>query len=45
MSELWFRDYVLLQFRIDKVIRKFTEYRFVDYYYWETIDESLASRI
>jgi hypothetical protein len=33
MSELWFRDYVLLQFRIDKVIRKFTEYRFVDYYY------------
>jgi hypothetical protein len=33
MSEQWFRDYVLLQFRMDKAIRKFTEYRFVDYYY------------
>lgn len=33
MSEPWFRDYVLLQFRIDKAIRKFTESRFVDYYY------------
>jgi hypothetical protein len=33
MSEQWFRDYVLLQFRIDKAIRKFTESRFVDYYY------------
>ncbi|HEX9132174.1 MAG TPA: hypothetical protein VF844_07770 [Ktedonobacteraceae bacterium] len=33
MSEQWFQDYVLLQFRIDKAIRKFTEYRFVDYYY------------
>jgi hypothetical protein len=33
MSEQWFRDYVLLQFRIDKAIRKFTEDRFVDYYY------------
>lgn len=33
MSEQWFRDYVLLQFRMDKVIRKFTESRFVDYYY------------
>ena len=29
----WFRDYVQLQFRIDKSIRKFTESRFVDYYY------------
>jgi hypothetical protein len=33
MSEQWFRGYVLLQFRIEKAIRKFTEYRFVDYYY------------
>lgn len=33
MSNQWFRDYVQLQFRIDKSIRKFTESRFVDYYY------------
>jgi len=33
MNDQWFRDYVLLQFRIDKLIRKFTESRFVDYYY------------
>jgi hypothetical protein len=33
MSTQWFRDYVSLSFRIDKVIRKFTESRFVDYYY------------
>ena len=33
MSEQWFQDYVLLQFRMDKAIRKFTESRFVDYYY------------
>src|SRR5579859_7599114 len=33
MSEQWFKDYVQLQFRIDKSIRKFTESRFVDYYY------------
>jgi len=33
MDDQWFRDYVLLQFRIDKLIRKFTESRFVDYYY------------
>lgn len=33
MSEHWFRDYVLLQFRMDKSLRKFTESRFVDYYY------------
>lgn len=33
MHEQWFRDYILLQFRIDKLIRKFTESRFVDYYY------------
>jgi len=32
MSEQWFRDYVQLQFRMDKSIRKFTESRFVDYY-------------
>lgn len=29
----WFKDYVQLQFRMDKSIRKFTESRFVDYYY------------
>jgi len=33
MSEQWFRDYVQLQFRMDWHIRKFTESRFVDYYY------------
>lgn len=33
MSDQWFKDYVQLQFRIDKSIRKFTESRFVDYYY------------
>ena len=33
MSEQWFQDYVLLQFRMDKAIRKFTGSRFVDYYY------------
>lgn len=33
MSDQWFRDYIQLQFRIDKAIRKFTESRFVDYYY------------
>src|SRR5579859_391429 len=33
MSEQWFRDYVQLQFRMDKAIRKFTDSRFVDYYY------------
>ncbi len=32
MSEQWFREYVLLAFRIDKAIRKFSESRFVDYY-------------
>jgi len=33
MSEQWFREYVLLAFRMDKAIRKFSESRFVDYYY------------
>jgi hypothetical protein len=33
MNEQWFKDYVLLQFRMDKAIRKYTESRFVDYYY------------
>ena len=33
MNEQWFREYVLLAFRMDKAIRKFTESRFVDYYY------------
>src|SRR5947209_7075560 len=33
MSEQWFKDYIQLQFRMDKATRKFTESRFVDYYY------------
>src|SRR5260370_3837356 len=33
MNEQWFKEYVLLAFRMDKAIRKFTENRFVDYYY------------
>ena len=33
MNEQWFKEYVLLAFRMDKAIRKFTESRFVDYYY------------
>ena len=33
MSEQWFREYVLLAFRMDKAIQNFTESRFVDYYY------------
>lgn len=44
MSEQWFKDYVQLQFRMDKSIRKFTESRFVDYYYgppeWKTAVET-----
>src|ERR1051326_7737726 len=32
-DQKWFKDYVQLQFRMDKSIRKFTESRFVDYYY------------
>jgi len=46
MSEQWFRDYVQLQFRMDKAIRKFTESRFVDYYYgpleWKAAVEKVA---
>jgi len=33
MNEQWFKEYVLLAFRMDKAIQKFTESRFVDYYY------------
>lgn len=33
MNEHWFRDYALLAFRMGKAIRKFTDSRFVDYYY------------
>ena len=33
MNEQWFKEYVLLAFRMDKAIRKFTASRFVDYYY------------
>lgn len=33
MNQLWFREYVLLAFRIDKALRKFTNNPFVDYYY------------
>jgi hypothetical protein len=46
MSEQWFRNYVQLQFRMDKAIRKFTESRFVDYYYgppeWKAAVENEA---
>ncbi|HEU0003819.1 MAG TPA: hypothetical protein VFQ36_23130 [Ktedonobacteraceae bacterium] len=48
MSEQWFRDYVQLQFRMDKAIRKFTESRFVDYYYgpaeWKAAVENEAEK-
>ena len=44
MSESWFQDYVCLQFRMDRVIQKFTKSRFVDYYYgpqeWKAIVEA-----
>ncbi len=36
MDQPWLRAYVQLQFRMDKAIRKFTESRFVDYYYGPT---------
>ena len=46
MSTQWFHNYVALSFRIDKVIRKFTESRFVDFYYgppaWKTEVEAEA---
>ncbi|MHB8599769.1 MAG: hypothetical protein ACYDER_23555 [Ktedonobacteraceae bacterium] len=46
MSTQWFQSYVALSFRIDKVIRKFTGSRFVDYYYgppeWKTAVEAEA---
>ncbi len=46
MNEPWFREYVLLAFRIDKAIRKFSESRFVDYYYgppeWRAAAEAEA---
>src|SRR5260221_2553967 len=46
MSEQWFREYVLLAFRIDKAIRKFSESRFVDYYFgppeWKAAAEGEA---
>lgn len=48
MKERWFREYVLLAFRLDKAIRKFTESRFVDYYYgppeWKAEAEAEAER-
>src|SRR5437763_2187004 len=48
MNEQWFREYVLLAFRMDKAIRKFTESRFVDYYYgppeWKAEAEAEAER-
>jgi len=48
MHEQWFREYVLLAFRMDKAIRKFTESRFVDYYYgppeWKAEAEAEAER-
>jgi hypothetical protein len=33
MNEQWLRGYVLLALRMDRAIRKFTDSRFVDYYY------------
>lgn len=46
MNEQWFREYVLLAFRINKAIRKFSESRFVDYYYgppeWKAAAEAEA---
>ena len=34
MGETWFRDYVLLAFRIDKALRAISAHSpFVDYYY------------
>ncbi|HEV2581752.1 MAG TPA: hypothetical protein VGT44_12935, partial [Ktedonobacteraceae bacterium] len=46
MPEQWFRDYIQLQFRMDWHIRKFTESRFVDFYYgppeWKAAVESEA---
>ncbi len=48
MNEQWFREYVLLAFRMEKIIRKFTESRFVDYYYgppeWKAQAEAEAER-
>ena len=48
MNEQWFREYVLLSFRIDKAMRKFTESSFVDYYYgpleWKDEAESEVAR-
>src|SRR5690349_25146800 len=45
-DQKWFKDYVQLQFRMDKSIRKFTESRFVDYYYgppeWKEAVEQAA---
>jgi hypothetical protein len=46
VSEQWFREYVLLAFRIDKAIRKFSESRFVDSYFgppeWKAAVEAEA---
>lgn len=48
MNEQWFKEYVLLAFRMDKAIQKFTESRFVDYYYgppeWKAEVEAEAER-
>lgn len=48
MNEQWFREYVLLAFRMDKAIQKFTQSRFVDYYYgppeWKAEAETEAEK-
>lgn len=48
MNEQWCREYVLLAFRMDKALRKFTQSRFVDYYYgppeWRTEAEEDGER-
>ena len=48
MHEQWFKDFVLLAFRMDRAIRKFTDSRFVDYYYgppeWKAEADAEAER-
>lgn len=48
MHEQWCKEYILLAFRMDNVIRKFTESRFVDHYYgppaWKAEAEAEAAR-
>jgi hypothetical protein len=47
MNKQWCREYVLLALRMDRAIQKFTESRFVDYYYgppaWKAAAEAERS--